>query len=265
MKRVYRYEDNRKYWDRRWSEAGSDSNAFTDMSIYPIRYAELGMAGLEKTAAVLEIGCGLGRVLKHYANRGYNICGIERSAPAVKKIRSESRIYNVVEGDVMALPYAEQSFDVVMAFGVYHNLEFGIEAALAETARVLRTGGRFVISMRPDNIEMMLNEWYWRWQYRGASGPPAFHKLMVGDGEFRRMLAAHGLATDRVHYARNVAMLYRIPWLRDQSSTNESEKRSGGYRLSPLGRVIDRLLNRLFPYQVANVIVFIGHKVAPVA
>ena len=64
MKRVVRTVPNEQYWDRRWRETGRDPDCFEDLSIYPIRYAEMVMNG--SSDLVLELGAGLGRVLKHY-------------------------------------------------------------------------------------------------------------------------------------------------------------------------------------------------------
>jgi len=261
MKRVYRHEANEAYWDRRWAEAGSDSESFEDLTIYPIRYAEMVMQ--DKQARALELGCGLGRVLKHYARQGFRMSGLERSHVAVERLRNESAGLDVVEGDVLKLPYANSEFDVVMAFGVFHNLEYGLEQALAETARVLRPGGRFAISMRPNNIEMNGNEIYWRWRSRGKRrGPAQFHKLLVGRREFRDMLAVHGLETGQIHYARNVSLWYRVPFLRraDDAQASEAVRRALGYRLNAVGRAIDRASVALLPYQTSNAIVYIGKK-----
>lgn len=261
MKRVYRHEANGAYWDRRWSEAGSDSESFTDLTIYPIRYAEMVMT--DKAARALEIGCGLGRVLKHYARLGFQVAGIERSRVAVERLQEELPGLAVVEGDVLTLPYPDASFDVTMAFGVFHNLEQGLDQALSETARVLKVDGRFAISMRPNNIEMNGNEIYWRWKSRATrKGPRQFHKLLVGRKEFRNMLERYGLKTDHIYYARNVSLWYRIPLLRSAADYGASEaaRRASGYQLNALGKLLDRASIALFPYQTSNAIVYIGHK-----
>lgn len=261
MKHVYRYENNLEYWDRRWSESGEDSDHFDDMTIYPIRYAEMVMTDPSKRA--LEIGCGLGRVLFHYHKKGFTIVGVERSEIAVDRIKECYANVDVRIGDALNLPYNDAEFDVVMAFGVYHNLEQGVNKGLAEVSRCLSQGGKFCISMRPDNIEMQLNEVYWNWHNRGNNkAEKQFHKMLVGEREFSDMLADVGLITDRVYRARNVSLLYRIPFLRsfEAAEDNESARRSKGYRLNRAGRFIDRILCALFPYHTANVLVFVGHK-----
>jgi len=261
VKHVYRYQDNVEYWDQRWAEAGIDKDHFEDLSIYPIRYAEMVMT--DKSKRALEIGCGLGRVLLHYRRQGFSVAGVERSEVAVARIKERYPDADVRLGDALALPFGDGEFDVIMAFGVYHNLESGIDLGLAEVARCLSPGGRFCISMRPDNIEMRLNEVYWRWRNRKRQrGEKHFHKVLVGEREFSTMLERVGLATDSVHRARNVSLLYRLPFLQSREAVEGSEaaRRSKGYRLNAVGRALDRALCGLFPYQTANVLVYVGHK-----
>jgi len=257
MLRVLRYEDNEKYWDRRWTEAGADADEFRDLSIYPIRFAE--MVATDPSARMLEVGAGLGRVLKHYHRRGLQVVGVERSAVAVNRLLAEDPSIQIRQADVCDMPFDDGEFDLVLAFGVYHNLETGLDKALAETSRCLRPGGHFCISMRPHNMEMLINERYWRWKRRGQTGPPRFHKWLVKPGEFRTMLASHRLDTRAVHRARNVSLLYRVRLLR-AASVSEAQRRSAGYRLNWLGRALDGVLTTLAPSQFCNVLVFIGEK-----
>ncbi|OEJ69563.1 class I SAM-dependent methyltransferase [Magnetovibrio blakemorei] len=261
MKKVYRHENNAFYWDRRWSESGEDSERFDDLSIYPIRYAEIMMT--DRSKKTLEIGCGLGRVLLHYYRDGFSIAGMERSQVAVDKIKECHSDVDVRQGDALDLPYGDGAFDIVMAFGVYHNLEQRIDQGLAEVSRCLSQHGKFCISMRPNNVEMHLNEVYWNWHNRSKKmGEKQFHKVLVGEREFTEMLSESGLIVDEVHRARNVSLLYRLPFLRSRESVEGSEavRRSKGYRLNAAGRYIDRVLRALFPYHTANVLVFVGHK-----
>ena len=261
MKHVYRYQDNVEYWNQRWVEAGADKDHFEDLSIYPIRYAEMVMTDSSKCA--LEIGCGLGRVLLHYQKQGFPVVGVERSEVAVAAIKERHPEADVRLGDALSLPFRDSEFDVIMAFGVYHNLERGIDKGLVEVARCLSPGGRFCISMRPDNIEMRLNEVYWQWHNRKRRrGEKHFHKVLVGEGEFAAMLGRAGLETDSVHRARNVSLLYRLPFLRSRSAArgDEAARRSMGYRLNAVGRLLDRALKASLPYHTANVLVFVGRK-----
>jgi SAM-dependent methyltransferase len=262
MRKVFRHEGNDDYWNRRWSESAADRD-FSDLTIYPIRYAEMvvGPPGQK----ILEIGCGLGRVLKHYHIRGYAVAGIERSQVAVARIQETSPELDVKQASADALPFADASFDVVLAFGVYHNIEEGMEKSIDEAARVLRPGGHFCISMRPDNLEMRLNEHVWRMRNPSSVGEPRFHKWLTAPSPFADLLKRYGLEVEQIHFARNMSILYRLPFLRERSArqATETDRRSSGYRLNYAGRSLDRLLRKVAPYQMCNVIVFSGRRGDP--
>jgi SAM-dependent methyltransferase len=259
MRKVFRHESNDDYWDRRWQEASEDRD-FTDMSIYPIFYAEKVVS--DPAEAVLEVGCGLGRVVKHYKARGHKISGIERSRVAVERLHETSPELDVRLASADALPFADAEFDVLLAFGVFHNIEDGIEQSLAECARVLKPGGRFCISMRPDNMEMRLNERIWRARNPERGREPRFHKWLTTPADFSALLSRNGLRAEQTYYASNMSVLYRVKMLRDKAADvgTETNRRSSGYRLNRLGRLLHSAMRTVAPYQTCNVIVFTGRR-----
>ena len=261
MKKVYRNEDNESYWDRRWLQARYDAPSFVDLNIYPIRYAERVIS--RRNGKILEIGCGLGRIVKHYHSLGREIVGIERSSVAVAQMQHEAPDLQIHEGDALGLNFQDNEFDVVLAFGVYHNIENGLEKGIREMARVLKSGGEFVVSMRPDNIEMNLNEIYWKWKNRHQrKNKKQFHKWLVEDEEFRNLLSNHRLQTKHVFHAKNLSLLFRMPLFQDKAAKNAEEtmRRAAGYKLKSLGRKVDDFLQKQFPRQFSNVVVFEGVK-----
>jgi SAM-dependent methyltransferase len=238
-------------------EAGMDAGSFQNISIYPVKYAEMVM---DKSKRAVELGAGLGRLLKHYHHQGFDVVGLERSKVAIQQLQSENLGIEIRLGDVRELPYSDSAFDVVLSFGVYHNLETGMDQSLGEAARVLQSGGRFCISTRPDNFEMRFNEWFWRWKQRRKRGSTQyFHRWLTGEREFTEMLARCGLISERVFRARNVSLLYRLPFLRARSQS-EAQRRAQGYRLNIIGAALDNLLVKAMPSQFCNVLVFVGHK-----
>ena len=262
MKKVFRYLNNSEYWDSRWTESDLDAATFENKDIYPIKYADMVINNKEDR--ILEIGCGLGRLIFHYKNLDYSIAGIERSKVAVERVNQHRNDVNVICGDALKLPYKNNSFNVALAFGVYHNIEDGIETGISECARILKKNGKFCISMRPNNFEMNLNEIYWNSQIKNKSNKKKyFHKILINESEFKKILMKYGLKTKEVFYGRNVSFLYRIKLLRDKKIENseESVRRSKGYKLNYLGKLIDNLLRVFFPYQTSNVIIFIGIKI----
>jgi SAM-dependent methyltransferase len=102
------------------------------------------LTGLESGARVLDLGCGWGRHLAALRADGFDAVGLERSA----RLAGKAGVFGpTVRGDVRALPFRDGRFDAVACF--YSSLFFFDEAqnlaALGEVARVLRTGGAFVL------------------------------------------------------------------------------------------------------------------------
>ncbi len=95
------------------------------------------------TGDVLEIGVGTGLNLGAYP-AGATLHGIDPSEPALavasRRADDLDRPATLVTGDAAALPYPDRSFDVVV--GTFVLCSVGdVGATLAETRRVLRTGG----------------------------------------------------------------------------------------------------------------------------
>ncbi|MET4921810.1 methyltransferase domain-containing protein [Streptomyces sp. PSRA5] len=103
-------------------------------------------------AAVLDIGCGVGKpALQLVASRDVHVTGIAISDVEVEQAaeRAEeagrSDVTTFRNADVMELPFGDGLFDGAWAVeSLLHVPDRG--RALAETARVLRPGGRLVIA-----------------------------------------------------------------------------------------------------------------------
>jgi SAM-dependent methyltransferase len=106
-----------------------------------------GLAGRD----VLEVGSGAGQCSRWVATQGGRAVGLDLSFRQLQHARrldddTGVRVASVL-GTATQLPFADACFDVV--FSSFGALQFvhDIEAAVAETARVLRPGGRFAFSI----------------------------------------------------------------------------------------------------------------------
>lgn len=90
----------------------------------------------------LDIGSGEGRLTRELSERGYQIVGLDASAPAVRAFRQAAPEPAVVRGDAARLPFPDGTFELVIAFMSLINFD-DIHAALREVARVLAPEGRF--------------------------------------------------------------------------------------------------------------------------
>ena len=118
---------------------------------------ELHLRGDEQ---ILDLGCGRGAVLLLAAQHltGGRVVGIDlwrrrdqsgnTLAQALRNAACEgvAEKVEVMTGDIVDLPFASESFDLVLSSLVLHNLSArGQTAALAEAVRVLRPGGRLLL------------------------------------------------------------------------------------------------------------------------
>ena len=110
--------------------------------------------------AILELGCGTGRVSLPVAKVCDRFVGIDRSAPMLLRLRTRLRRARLgsraaaVRGDIRALPFRKRvRFPLVMApYGMLQSLlrDQDLRATLRSVAAVVPRGGRFVVDLVPD-------------------------------------------------------------------------------------------------------------------
>jgi demethylmenaquinone methyltransferase/2-methoxy-6-polyprenyl-1,4-benzoquinol methylase len=93
---------------------------------------------------VLDACCGTGDLAIEAERRGGRVVGLDFSAQMLDRARRKSGTIEWVQGDALALPFPDGSFDAAtVGFGV-RNLD-DLEAGLRELARALRPGGRLAV------------------------------------------------------------------------------------------------------------------------
>ena len=90
---------------------------------------------------VLDACCGTGALAVEAQRAGGSVTGLDFSERMLERARLKSAAVEWVRGDVLALPFPDESFDAVtVGFGIRNVAE--LQAGLGELARVLRPGGR---------------------------------------------------------------------------------------------------------------------------
>ncbi|MEW6716535.1 MAG: class I SAM-dependent methyltransferase [Chloroflexota bacterium] len=95
----------------------------------------------------LEVGCGTGQFGRAFARQGAWMVGLDRSRSMLDvAARTSADHLRLCLADAERLPFASQTFDVVLAVTV---LEFipKLLSALAEMWRVLRPGGQMLVGV----------------------------------------------------------------------------------------------------------------------
>jgi len=101
---------------------------------------------LDEVRAVLDFGCGCGRVTRYWADFSGDVCGSDVSDAAIAWCRANLSFARF-ETNALAPPLAlpDASFDLVYALSVFTHLTEELQLAWRdELRRVLRPGGRLL-------------------------------------------------------------------------------------------------------------------------
>ena len=93
----------------------------------------------------LDAGCGTGFQTGILDEMGYAVHGLDLSRELLRTARKRLDRAPLVQGDVQALPYRDESFDAATCCGSTLSYVDDAREALAEIARVLRPGGRLLV------------------------------------------------------------------------------------------------------------------------
>jgi 2-polyprenyl-3-methyl-5-hydroxy-6-metoxy-1,4-benzoquinol methylase len=123
----------------------------------------LELAGSPKRA--LDVGCSSGYLSAQLAARGTDVVGLERDGRAAEEARAFCSEVLVGDVETMELPFAPESFDLVLCGDVIEHLR-DPEALLARVRPLIRKGGRMVLSTpNVANWAMRLGLLFGRWRY----------------------------------------------------------------------------------------------------
>jgi SAM-dependent methyltransferase len=175
------------------------------------RYDRLGVHGGD---SVLDLGCGFGRHAFEAARRGAIVVALDAGRDEVLGVRatfaamvdagelSGDTHAVAVQGDALALPFADETFDRVICSEVLEHIPDDL-GAMAELARVLRRGGTMAITVPrrgPERINWALSEDY----HNVPGGHIRIYSRRVLEGR----LTSVGLRVTGHHHAHGLHSAY---------------------------------------------------------
>lgn len=171
---------------------------------------------------VLDLGCGVGHTLRRVAPKVRHAVGADATAGMLEGARSlmeQERIGNVtlVVTAAESLPFLDASFEGVTCRLAAHHFS-DVARAFAEVARVLRPGGRFVLSDNYAPDDATLDGWINELEATRDPSHVREHTIR----EWRTLLERAGFHVR--DEARSVTPLDVEPWLA-RSRTPEREAR----------------------------------------
>ena len=122
---------------------------FMQSTGYPFLTRYVDMKGLQGKN-VLDIACGTGVLTEQFVRMGANVTAIDLTPKAVELTKKRLALYglvaNVIEGDAQEMPFADNTFDYVCAWGCLMHMP-RTEKAISEIHRVLKPGGKGLAMM----------------------------------------------------------------------------------------------------------------------
>jgi len=105
------------------------------------------LGGLPDGAALLDVGCGTGQLLRRLGGR-FRCAGCDPAEEMIRRARERNPGIELKMAAAESLPYEDGSFDAVLCIEVMRYLAEP-DPALCELARVLRPGGLALVTFAP--------------------------------------------------------------------------------------------------------------------
>ncbi|MDE3044026.1 MAG: class I SAM-dependent methyltransferase [Acidobacteriota bacterium] len=216
--------------------------------------------GLREGDRLLDLGCGFGRHAFEAARRGAHVVALDAGRDEVVGVVStlvamaEAGELSVattrataVQGDALALPFVDGTFDRVICSEVLEHIPDDV-AAMRELARVLRPGGTMAVTVPRFGPELV--NWALSDEYHNV---PGGHVRIYRRSIIEQRLAETGLVVTGHHYAHGLHSPYW--WLKCLVGTTNDEHRLVKLyhrflvwdimKKPPLTRALERVLSPL--------------------
>jgi SAM-dependent methyltransferase len=237
--------------------------------------ADYERLGLREGDTVLDLGCGFGRHAFEAARRGAHVVALDAGRDEVEGVvatfvamAQAGELTHVashvaaVQGDALHLPFADSSFDRVIASEVLEHIPDDV-TAMAELTRVLRPGGTMAVTVPrglPEAVNWALSDAY----HEVPGGHVRIYRRAVLEARLRSV----GLSVVGHHYAHGLHSPYW--WLKCLvGTTNDTNPLVRAYhRLlvwdivasPPLTRWLERVTS---PLVGKSLVVYLTKPVAP--
>ena len=196
--------------------------------VYLRHYVELVMRYAPPRAKILDLGCGNGISARLLNQADFNVVGTDISPLFLEEAREwENPRLQYRICDVIELPFESGSFDVICSNELIEHLP-NVETALTEMIRVVRMGGRIVLS-GPNLCSPLIPLLDWINLMSGKSGRPVW-------GETKRQALQQFTRNCRLYvqkrfFTKSPQFIYREPDLQADAIGGDADS---AYYASPI-------------------------------
>src|SRR5690348_9978199 len=163
--------------------------------------------GVGPSTKVIDVGCGAGRHAFEAYRRGADVVAFDRDETELRSVDTILRAMaetgeapaaasaKVVVGDALKLPYADETFDCVIASEILEHIPHD-DAAISELIRVLKAGGTLAVSVPrwlPERVCWLLSD-----EYHSNEGG---HVRIYRASDLRGKISGGGMELTHTHHA----------------------------------------------------------------
>lgn len=118
----------------------------------------------QKKNAFLDLGCGLGRHSILFGKNGFQVSAFDLSETSVRETKrwaeNEHLQISCQNGDMLALPYAPETFDCILCRNVIsHTDTAGVKRIMEEIHSILKSGGECYFTLGSKNAWGFGQDW----------------------------------------------------------------------------------------------------------
>jgi 2-polyprenyl-3-methyl-5-hydroxy-6-metoxy-1,4-benzoquinol methylase len=231
-------KEQQQLYDRGWRQVLAASNEQSgDLQANLQFVAATGL--LKPGDKILEVGCGLGSVVFELTGQGYDVMGIDISHEAISYGLKKYGNIRLEVQPAEALPYENESFDVVLSFDLFEHIA-RIDEHIKEVWRVLRPQGHYLFQT-PNKLSSAVAETMAHKSLKWRRVHPSLHT----PSRLRRRLTGHQFSVEftKINPVSEFA--------RDKLQ-----------RLGMLGRIVEHVDFRRLPLWLQTNLYVIAHKLS---
>lgn len=148
---------SRELWE---AHAGWWIDGFTDGADpeYTEQILPLAAEHLAGAGRVLDVGCGDGQIARMLADAGARVTGVDPTWNQISVAAARAGGPTYARAAAHQLPFGPAAFDAVVACLVFEHID-ALDDAIAEVARVLADGGRFVFFLNHPLLQTPGSGW----------------------------------------------------------------------------------------------------------
>jgi len=246
-----------------WGDNWKDIKIETILEIFDYprvkKFLDVIKPHLPGEGAILETGCGLGPWEIKLGELGYNMVGIDYQQECINKIKAFDASKEVFLADVRKIPFDDNSFSAYLSWGVIEHFAEGPEEVLKEAHRVIKDGGKLILTVPYWNMFLRIKEPLNRikrssYMRRMFNKPEKayYYQKYFRVRELEELISRSGFVIEKIMPVDHIFSLVEFSGIfRDRNSYD----RENGFAVSA-----GNLLEKIMPWAGAGSTLVVAHK-----